>query len=129
MAKIHKIEIECPICHKKGKLEVDEDFIQNAPKGVTAIDPPPNITCEHSYIVYVDKNLIVRDYVVADIVASVFTSGIEAPLPSIIIRSGFILSASFIPSFILDIKILPPKPPPHLLQPIVVILLTRASSI
>ncbi|GAH19575.1 unnamed protein product, partial [marine sediment metagenome] len=34
----------------------------------------------------------------------------EAPLPSTIIRSGFNFTAISIPSFILDIKILPPKP-------------------
>ena len=61
-----KAEIRCPSCNKVGKLEIAEDSIKNILRGLLAVNVAPHIICEHSFIVYIDKNLQVRDYFVAD---------------------------------------------------------------
>lgn len=58
--------IQCPICQKKGKLDVPEELLKNAERGLLAINISEDIICEHSFMAYVDKNLAVRDYFVAD---------------------------------------------------------------
>ena len=61
-----KAEIRCPTCDNVGKLEIAEDSIKNVSRGLLAVNVAPHIICEHSFIVYIDKNLQVRDYFVAD---------------------------------------------------------------
>jgi len=61
-----KIEVRCPICSKKGKMEVSEDLIKQTTRGLIAINVTENLVCEHSFIAYVDKNLAVRDYFIPD---------------------------------------------------------------
>jgi len=61
-----KAEIRCPSCNKIGKLDIAEDSIKNVSRGLLAVNVAPHIICEHSFIVYIDKNLHVRDYFVAD---------------------------------------------------------------
>ena len=61
-----KAEIRCPTCNNVGKLEIAEDSIKNVLRGLLAVNVAPHIICEHSFIVYIDKNLHVRDYFVAD---------------------------------------------------------------
>ena len=57
-----RIEIRCPICSKWDHIEISDD----ASKGLLAINIAAGMICEHSFIAYVDKNLIVRDCLVAD---------------------------------------------------------------
>ncbi|MFX1365257.1 MAG: hypothetical protein ACFFCE_16890 [Promethearchaeota archaeon] len=61
-----KIEIRCPICEKWKDVEIADDAPINVPKGVLAINIEGGDICEHSFIVYIDKNFDVRNCLVAD---------------------------------------------------------------
>ncbi|MFX1240768.1 MAG: hypothetical protein ACFFA7_05920 [Promethearchaeota archaeon] len=61
-----RIEIRCPLCSKWDHIEISDDATKNASKGLLAINIAAGMICEHSFIAYVDKNLIVRDCLVAD---------------------------------------------------------------
>ena len=61
-----KLEVRCPICSKWEYVEIADDATKNVAKGLLAINIAPDMICEHSFIAYVDKNLIVRDCLVAD---------------------------------------------------------------
>ncbi|MFO8018663.1 MAG: hypothetical protein R6U96_08515 [Promethearchaeia archaeon] len=58
-----EIEIRCPTCQKKGKVEVPE---VEGGKGLMAVNLEEGRICEHNFIAYIDKNLNVRDRYVAD---------------------------------------------------------------
>ena len=60
------IQIACPSCKQKGKIEIPEDSFKNVTRGLLAINVPFGTICNHSIIVYVDKNLAIRDYFIAD---------------------------------------------------------------
>jgi len=61
-----KIDVRCPICKKWDKIEIADDATKNITKGLLAINISAGMICEHSFIAYVDKNLIVRDTFIAD---------------------------------------------------------------
>ena len=61
-----RIEIRCPLCSKWDHIEISDDATENVSKGLLAINIASGMICEHSFIAYVDKNLIVRDCLVAD---------------------------------------------------------------
>jgi len=61
-----RVEIRCPICSKWDHIEISDDATKNVSKGLLAINIAAGMICEHSFIAYVDKNLIVRDCLVAD---------------------------------------------------------------
>jgi len=61
-----KIEIRCPVCRKWNNIEISDDLTKNVSKGLLALNIATGMICEHSFIAYVDKNLIVRDCLVAD---------------------------------------------------------------
>ena len=61
-----KLEIRCPICSKWKHIEIADDTTKNVSKGLLAINIASGMICEHSFIAYVDKNLTVRDCLVAD---------------------------------------------------------------
>lgn len=61
-----KIEIRCPICSSWDNIEISDDVTKNVTKGLVTINITSGMICEHSFIAYLDKNLIVRDYFVAD---------------------------------------------------------------
>ncbi|MFX1321136.1 MAG: hypothetical protein ACFFAQ_05770 [Promethearchaeota archaeon] len=61
-----KLEIRCPSCSARGKIEISEDAIKNVSKGVLAVNIAVGIICEHSFIAYVDRNMQIRDYFMAD---------------------------------------------------------------
>lgn len=74
------IRVYCPICNKNGKINVSEDLIKGVSSGLLAVNISERIICEHSFIAYIDKNLNIRDYFVAD-----FTVEIpEIKLPEVI---------------------------------------------
>jgi len=60
------LEVRCPNCSKRGKIEVSEEKVKNTTRGLYAVNVSENIICDHSFYVYVDKNLIVRDSFMAD---------------------------------------------------------------
>ncbi|MFW9826125.1 MAG: hypothetical protein ACFFEY_00710 [Candidatus Thorarchaeota archaeon] len=61
-----KVFVRCPICSKWDKIEISDDATKNVTKGLLAINIASGMICEHSFIAYVDKNLSVRDCLVAD---------------------------------------------------------------
>ena len=61
-----KVEIRCPICAQWDNIEISDEAIKSVVKGLLAINITSGMICEHSFIAYVDKNLIVRDCLVAD---------------------------------------------------------------
>lgn len=60
------LEVRCPTCSQRGKIEVSEEEVKNTTKGLYAVNVSENIVCDHSFVVYVDKNLAVRDSFMAD---------------------------------------------------------------
>ncbi|MFX1418031.1 MAG: hypothetical protein ACFE9N_03820 [Promethearchaeota archaeon] len=69
-----KIEIHCPVCTHWKIIEISDDVTKNVSKGLLAINIATGMICEHSFIAYVDKNLIVRDCLVADFKIEISTS-------------------------------------------------------
>jgi hypothetical protein len=61
-----KLEIRCPSCSGRGFIEVAEDEVKSSSRGLFAVNVTEGIICEHSFVAYVDKNLIVRDTFMAD---------------------------------------------------------------
>ena len=61
-----KVDVRCPVCRKWNNIEIADDATKNISKGVLAINIAPGMICEHSFIAYLDKNLIVRDSFIAD---------------------------------------------------------------
>ena len=60
------VKIRCPSCSANGDIEISEDYLKNVSKGLLAINIPEDTICEHTFIAYVDRNLKVRDYFIAD---------------------------------------------------------------
>ncbi|MHA2394569.1 MAG: hypothetical protein ACXAEX_21785 [Promethearchaeota archaeon] len=61
-----KIDVRCPVCSNWEKIDISDDITENAKKGIVAINITAGMICEHSFIAYVDKNLSVRDSLIAD---------------------------------------------------------------
>ncbi len=61
-----KIEVRCPICSNWDNIEISDDATKNVAKGLLAINITAGMISEHTFIAYVDKNLIVRDCLIAD---------------------------------------------------------------
>jgi len=61
-----KVQINCPSCSKTGSIEISPNLIKDSLRGLLAINIAKDIICPHSFIAYIDKNLNVRDYFVAD---------------------------------------------------------------
>ncbi len=61
-----KLEVRCPSCSKRGYIEVSEEEVAKAARGVFAVNVLEGVACEHSFVAYVDKNLMVRDTFMAD---------------------------------------------------------------
>lgn len=61
-----KLEVRCPSCSNRGYIEVSEEEVEKASRGVFAVNVLEGVACEHSFVAYVDKNLAVRDTFIAD---------------------------------------------------------------
>ncbi|MFX1375289.1 MAG: hypothetical protein ACFFA0_05710 [Promethearchaeota archaeon] len=61
-----KIELRCPICSKWDLIEISYNAPKETKKGLTAVNIKAGMICEHSFIAYIDKNLMVRDCLIAD---------------------------------------------------------------
>ena len=61
-----RVKIRCPSCAVNGFIEISEDYLKNVARGLLAINIPEGTICEHTFITYVDRNLKVRDYFIAD---------------------------------------------------------------
>jgi len=60
------LEIRCPTCSMRGKIDVSEEEVKSSTRGLFAVNIPGGIVCSHSFIAYIDKNLTVRDTYTAD---------------------------------------------------------------
>ncbi|MFX0042578.1 MAG: hypothetical protein ACFE8L_06680 [Candidatus Hodarchaeota archaeon] len=72
-----KLEIRCPSCSARGKIEISEDAIKNVTRGVLAVNIAVGMICEHSFIAYVDRNMQIRDYFMADFQIQIPTTSSE----------------------------------------------------
>jgi hypothetical protein len=61
-----KIFIRCPSCKVKDFIEVEDLAFKNVNRGLLAVNIDSNTICEHSFIVYIDRNYKLRDYFIAD---------------------------------------------------------------
>ena len=61
-----KIDIRCPTCSKWDNIEISDNATKDAKRGILVMDINAGMICEHSFIAYVDKNLIVRDCLITD---------------------------------------------------------------
>ncbi|MHA1805873.1 MAG: hypothetical protein ACTSU4_15255 [Promethearchaeota archaeon] len=61
-----RVQIRCPSCSKQGKIDVSEESLKNVSRGLLAVNIAKGIVCEHSFVAYIDKNMQVRDYFIAD---------------------------------------------------------------
>lgn len=57
----------CPICEASARIPVPKAVIKGKTSGTTSVHVPAKLVCEHEFYVYVDRNFIIRDYMVADI--------------------------------------------------------------
>jgi len=69
-----KIEVRCPVCSKWENIEISDDATANSTKGLIAVNIEAGMICEHTFVAYVDKNLIVRDCLIADFEIEVSSS-------------------------------------------------------
>ncbi|MHA1147687.1 MAG: hypothetical protein ACTSR8_05535 [Promethearchaeota archaeon] len=63
---VKKVSIICPVCSKSGNIEIDENILNKSSRGITAINLPVGLICDHSFIAYIDKNFEVRDCFLTD---------------------------------------------------------------
>ncbi|MHA1487210.1 MAG: hypothetical protein ACTSSC_08555, partial [Promethearchaeota archaeon] len=56
-----KLEVRCPSCSSRGYIEISEEEVEKAARGVFAVNISEGIVCDHSFVAYIDKNLSVRD--------------------------------------------------------------------
>ncbi len=56
------IQVECPSCNKKGKIDVPLNLLVETEKGTITIDVPPDAVCPHAFQVFMDKNANIRGY-------------------------------------------------------------------
>ena len=61
-----QIEIRCPACSKRGKIEISKETLKGVARGLLAVNIPEGTLCEHTFITYIDRNLEIRDYFMAD---------------------------------------------------------------
>ncbi|HEY0087927.1 MAG TPA: hypothetical protein VGB37_03730 [Candidatus Lokiarchaeia archaeon] len=61
-----KIKVRCPLCDNTGNIEIDNDVIKNDKRGIIAINLRKDQICSHSFIVYLDRNLAIRDSFLLD---------------------------------------------------------------
>ncbi len=61
-----EIEVRCPSCSKRGKIDISEEKIKSVSRGVLAVNIGQGMLCDHSFVAYVDKNLQIRDCFMAD---------------------------------------------------------------
>ena len=61
-----EVNIYCPVCFKKGNIEVSEESVEQSIGGILAIHVATDLICEHGFYVYLDRNLAIRDCYAAD---------------------------------------------------------------
>jgi len=102
-----EVEIYCPKCSKKGKLELEENLLKESKRGISAINVAEDLICEHSFIAYIDKNLNVRDCFITDFkidIPQIELEPIKAEkIPGQEIVDVYLLTLNLLPSFLSNI--------------------------
>jgi len=62
-----EVLLRCPLCGRKGKIQVSKKLIESSRRGICAIEVGKNQICSDSFVAYIDKNFSVRDYFIPDI--------------------------------------------------------------
>ncbi|MFX1339185.1 MAG: hypothetical protein ACFFDK_11300 [Promethearchaeota archaeon] len=60
------LQVICPDCSKRGNIEISDNVLKTILRGLLAVNVPEGTICPHSFITYIDKNLKIRDYFIAD---------------------------------------------------------------
>jgi hypothetical protein len=53
-----KLEVRCPSCSNRGYIEVPEEEVVKAARGVFAVNVLEGVICEHSFVAYVERILL-----------------------------------------------------------------------
>ncbi|MCF2138777.1 MAG: hypothetical protein K9W44_01815 [Candidatus Lokiarchaeota archaeon] len=59
------IQIQCPTCYKFLYYEIPDSLIEKRtqnPKNLVSIKVPSGLICEHSFLIYIDKQFAIRSY-------------------------------------------------------------------
>ncbi|MFX1236539.1 MAG: hypothetical protein ACFFAS_11480 [Promethearchaeota archaeon] len=95
-----KINIQCPLCAKKGMIHIEDNIVLKNSRGITAVNIDELLICQHSFVAYIDKNLRVRDCFIADFTIKLPQIAIEQELEEI-----HIPSESFINTYLLTLNL------------------------
>ncbi len=60
------LQVVCPNCSQRGNIEISDGALKSVSRGLLAVNVPEGTICSHSFITYIDKNLKIRDYFIAD---------------------------------------------------------------
>ena len=60
------VEVRCPACNKSGQIKVDKNIFDLNLRGITAVNVSKGFICKHSFVIYIDTNLAMRDAFVCD---------------------------------------------------------------
>ena len=77
------VEVYCPVCHKRGIIEVKKEIIDENYSGITAVHIEKNLICTHSFLTYLDNNFVIRDCFAYDfsvILPQMTLEGLDSPL-------------------------------------------------
>ncbi|GAG01673.1 unnamed protein product, partial [marine sediment metagenome] len=85
-----------------------ENIIENSLRGITAINVAEHLICSHSFIAYVDKNLVIRDSFICDFkieLPEIILEESELSVPSSLSKDYDIdiLKYNLMPSFVIHV--------------------------
>ena len=61
-----EVEMSCPECNKRRLVKIEKNLVSKSTSGITAVDVGGSLVCDHSFVAYIDRNLIVRDTFICD---------------------------------------------------------------
>ncbi|MFX1273842.1 MAG: hypothetical protein ACFFBP_13925 [Promethearchaeota archaeon] len=82
------VDISCPACKRTGQIQIKDNMVESSHRNVTVVDIAQDTICEHSFIVFIDKDLKIKDCYVCDF-------KIELPKGKIKTEEPFSLSANY----------------------------------
>jgi hypothetical protein len=74
MSETKTVMVICPKCSKSKKIPFPSDAITK-PDGLTTINVPADIVCEHSFQLYLDQNFSIRGYQQSDFEINIVPGG------------------------------------------------------
>lgn len=76
---MESIKIQCPSCFKKRFIEIEENLVKTSQHGITAFNVGEDHICDHSFVAYIDRNLMVRDCFIVDFTIELPKFGLKGP--------------------------------------------------